>query len=119
MRRIGFSTGALAKGDFQRALTAMRPSLDVASYGYVSVHAPTRFPEADEPAVVSLLKKLTTIGWPIVVHPDVIFNDSLWLGFGDDLILENSDRRKRSGRTAEDMDALFSRFPRARFCFDR
>jgi hypothetical protein len=72
MGLIGFSTGALACGDFLRALTMLRgksvkavelsalrmhelpklaaacDSIDVSKYEYVSVHAPSRFSEAEE-----------------------------------------------------------------------
>ncbi len=142
MRPIGFSTGAIAKGDFGRALEAMAPfnlqavelsalrlnelprlvemaeSLDLARYRHISIHAPSRFGPDDEQAVVGLLKRLVIRGWPIVVHPDVIFSGALWLPFGNDLILENSDRRKSVGRTAEEIELLFDRFPEAGFCFD-
>ena len=142
MRLIGFSTGAIAKGDFGKALKALAPfglpvvelsalrlnelprlakmadHLDLAPYQHVSVHAPSRFEPEDEQTIVTLLEGLVLRGWPIVVHPDVIFTDALWLSFGDDLILENSDRRKSVGRTAAEMERLFVRFPDARFCFD-
>jgi len=142
MRLIGFSTGAIAKGDFEGALKAMAPfglpavelsalrltelphladmaeRLDLAQYRYISVHAPSRFGPDKEQIVVNLLKRLVIRGWPIVVHPDVILVDALWLPFGGDLILENSDRRKSVGRTADDIELLFGRFPDARFCFD-
>src|SRR5690242_2368127 len=83
-RLIGFSTGAIAKGDFRRALqilsatnirvvelSALRlhelkplcdalPTLDLNKYEFVSVHAPSCFSAAEEPAVVSLLKDVTT-----------------------------------------------------------
>ena len=71
--RIGFSTGALAKGDFRRALALLRehrvdvvelsalrieelaplvsslPDLELQDFQFVSIHAPSRFePEAEE-----------------------------------------------------------------------
>jgi hypothetical protein len=142
MRPIGFSTGAIAKGDFRRALDLMAPfrlpavelsalrlhelpqlaksanSLDLAGYRYISVHAPSHFAAIDEGRVVSLLAGLADRGWSIVLHPDVIFNDAPWLDFGDKLLIENSDKRKSVGRTAAEMESLFGRFPNARFCFD-
>jgi hypothetical protein len=142
MRPIGFSTGAVAKGDFRRALDVMAPfrlpavelsalrrhelphlaagaaSLNLAGYSHISVHAPSHFPEADEPEVVSLLTGLADRGWLIVVHPDVIFRDVLWVHLGERLLIENSDRRKPVGRTADEIGCLFDRFTRARFCFD-
>jgi hypothetical protein len=142
MRMLGFSTGAIAKGDFDRALqelaqfhlpavevSALRldelprlaqraPCLDLAQYRYVSVHAPSYFEPESEQTVVDLLQSVVVRGWPVVVHPDVIFTDALWLPFGEALILENSDRRKTVGRTADEIESLFDRFPDARFCFD-
>jgi len=142
MRLIGFSTGAIAKGDFREALRVMAPFKlpavelsalrlselpqlvemaqyqDLAHYRYISVHAPSRFEPDDEGSVIRLLKRLAVRGWPIVVHPDTIFTDALWLPFGKDLLLENSDRRKSVGRTAAEMESLFVRFPDARLCFD-
>ena len=142
MRPIGFSTGAVAKGDFRRALALMAPSrlpavelsalrlhelpqlaesaddLSLAGYRYVSVHAPSHFAATDEARVVSLLAGLAGRGWSIVLHPDVIFSDELWLDFGDKLLIENSDKRKSVGRTADEMESLFRRFPKARLCFD-
>ncbi len=142
MRPIGFSTGAVAKGDFRRALAMLAPlslpavelsalrldelpslaleaeHLELGQYRHISVHAPSRFGPADEQYVIGLLEGLAARGWPIVVHPDVIFTEDLWMPFGDKLLIENSDKRKFVGRTARELDALFVRFPRAGFCFD-
>lgn len=142
MRPIGFSTGAIARGDFQRALQLLAPfrlpavelsalrlhelprllaaadDLDIAGYRYVSVHAPSHFAVADEKSVVSMLANLAGRGWSIVIHPDVIFTDALWIEFGDRLLIENSDKRKLAGRTAGEMESLFARFPQALCCFD-
>jgi len=142
MRPIGFSTGAIAKGDFRRALELMAPfrlpaveisalrlhelppiaesasDLNLAGYRYISVHAPSHFAATDELRVVSLLAGLAERGWSIILHPDVIFNDAPWREFGDKLLIENSDRRKSVGRTAGEMASLFGRFPNARSCFD-
>jgi hypothetical protein len=142
MRPIGFSTGAVAKGDFRRALELMAPfrlpavelsalrrnelprlveeadGLDLAGYRYVSVHAPSHFSPEDEQDVVSSLARLAARDWLIVVHPDVISTDALWTPFGDALLIENSDRRKPVGRTAGELELLFDRFQKARFCFD-
>lgn len=142
MRPIGFSTGAIAKGDFRRALDIMSPfrlpavelsalrlrelpdlaeaasAMNLAEYRYVSVHGPSCFSLADERRVVSLLRGLADRGWPIVIHPDVIFTDALWIEFGNKLLIENNDRRKSVGRTAWELRALFARFPKAGLCFD-
>jgi hypothetical protein len=82
MRRIGFSTGAISRGEFRRALevlirheldvvelSALRvdeleplvtalPELDLSSFRFVSVHAPSRFEQSDELAIVASLSKI-------------------------------------------------------------
>ena len=139
---IGFSTGALAFGDFARALamlngksvnavelSALRKhelpvlmaalgELDLSQYRYVSVHAPSSFAEDEEPAIVELLSQCIPRGWPIILHPDAIHRLELWQRFGDLLYLENMDRRKPVGRTVAELKPFFDKLPDARFCFD-
>lgn len=142
MPPIGFSTGALAKGDFRAALTmladtglsavelsALRPtelpqlldalpSLPLAQFPYISLHAPSSYDSASEQDLVCMLEPVLARNWPIVVHPDVIRRDELWQPFGSLLCLENMDHRKPIGRTFEEMKRLFERFPEASFCCD-
>ena len=141
MRRIGFSTGAISRGDFRRALgelvrheldvvelSALRvdeleplvaalPTLDLSSFSFVSVHAPSRFAQSDESAIVASLSKISALV-PIVVHPDVLFSPDLWIQFGSRLLIENMDKRKPVGRTVTELIPLFAALPEARFCFD-
>lgn len=142
MRPIGFSTGALAKGDFReglaiqarhpriavtelsalrdaelRPLVAAIPTLDLGPYAYVSIHAPSKLGSLAESEVVELLHA-TPREMPIIVHPELVQTPELWAGFGGRLCLENMDNRKSSGRTVEEMRALFELFPEARFCLD-
>src|SRR5436853_98628 len=102
MKPIGFSTGALAKGDFatgvevQRQLaridavelSALRdyelpklagavPNLDLDRFEYVSFHAPSRLQTLDEETAFNLLIGLPD-AWPIVVHPELLQTVSLW-----------------------------------------
>lgn len=142
MRNIGFSTGALARGDFRRGLhmvvgkklgavelSALRQdelqplvdqlsTLDLSSFQYVSFHAPSSMQKEYEPTVLRLLEKVAAIGWPIVVHPDAMHTPNDWARLGDRLCLENMDKRKAIGQTAEDLAKLFDIFPRATLCFD-
>lgn len=142
MRRIGFSTGALAKGDFRAALHILRnhnirvvelsalrveeleplvqaiPSLDLAEFVFVSIHAPSRFGVEDEASIVRHLHALSEKGYPIVVHPDVIFDLDRWQVLGDRLLIENMDKRKPVGRTVGELCEFFTALPAARFCFD-
>jgi hypothetical protein len=142
MRLLGFSTGALAHGDFPSALrmlhgksvnavelSALRihelprlstahGALDLSQYEYVSVHAPSRFDEDEEQKAVDLLKEFIPHRWPIILHPDAIHRIELWSQFGSLLCLENMDKRKPIGRTVAELQPFFERLPEACFCFD-
>jgi hypothetical protein len=142
MRPIGFSTGALAKGDVARALGMLRasgtrtlelsalrlheveplcrlaPTLDLSSYDYVSVHAPSRYGPAEEPRVVRAMMELARRGWQIVLHPDTLHEFEPWRELGSRLVIENMDKRKPIGRTVAELGRIFERLPEARFCFD-
>jgi hypothetical protein len=143
MRRIGFSTGALAKGDFRRGirlqeaypeaealeLSALRedeldaliealPSINLDKYQYVSVHAPSQRLHLSEIELVDKLKKLTRSISSIVVHPDVIEDINIWKQIEQFLVLENMDQRKPIARTAIELKKYFEALPNARFCFD-
>lgn len=141
MRPIGFSTGAIAKGDFQRALRLLRkfrldaielsalrvdelqpliialPTLDLTPFNFVSIHAPSHFDRRLEPSIVEALIDLSP-SFPVVVHPDVIFTARLWEQLGCRLLIENMDKRKPVGRTVPELDHFFQILPQARFCFD-
>jgi hypothetical protein len=142
MRPIGFSTGALVRGDFQRALnvldvldirivevSALRlceleplcaalPALDLVRFEYASIHAPSHFPQEFENWVLQRLAAVERCGFPVVVHPDTIYTPDKWRQFGGRLVVENMDKRKPIGRTVSEMRAIFEALPDARFCFD-
>ena len=112
MRLIGFSTGALALGEYLRGLEMMRGSsanavelsalrehelaglmaglerLQLDQFQYVSVHAPSRLVELSEPAVAEALLPCLDRGWNVVLHPDVIRDARCWKPFGRLLCLE-------------------------------
>lgn len=142
MGAIGFSTGALAFGDFRRALrmlegktvnavelSALRthelPSLvaaadsfNLAAYNYVSIHAPSAFTAEEEPHIIEQLRSFVTKDWPIVLHPDAMHRMQLWREFGDLLCIENMDKRKPIGRQVSELEYVFSILPDALFCLD-
>jgi hypothetical protein len=142
MRPLGFSTCALAFGDFRRGLnmiqargirvvelSALREnelqplissleSLDLSDLDYVSFHAPSDLADLSEGQATATLRKLLPRQWPFIVHPDVMKNRSLWRGFGEWLCLENMDKRKPIGRTVSELEPFFRDFPDASFCFD-
>jgi hypothetical protein len=142
MRAIGFSTGALAKGDFRAGialqntnaalraieLSALREEelpalalaaaqLDLAHFTYVSVHAPSKLSTLSERDAFAYLRELPS-HWPIIVHPEVVRTPALWKTLGTCLCLENMDNRKSTGRTVAEMRELFEALPDARFCLD-
>ncbi|MFN0075876.1 MAG: hypothetical protein ACKVY0_05325 [Prosthecobacter sp.] len=139
---IGFSTGALERGNYRDAvrwmvgnnihsmeLSALRfdeleplvsslGDLPLDKFDYVSFHAPSSFSPDREEQVIDLLQPVYRRGWNIVVHPDVIYTPARWLRFGEQLLIENMDRRKPIGRTSTELTDLFSRLPKARLCLD-
>jgi hypothetical protein len=142
MRPIGFSTGALALGDFALGLSLIRQAnlpvvelsalrepeveplvasletLDLTGFTYVAVHAPSRIDPANERAIVARLAAFATRGWPIVMHPDAIHDVDAWRPLGPTLCLENMDSRKPTGRNVKEMREWFARLPEAGFCLD-
>jgi len=141
MQLVGFSTGALAFGDFEKALELLRetsmtavelsalrlpelpallnvlPHLSLSKFSYISFHAPSRFSGDDEERVVELLHRVPT-DWPIILHPDTIHDSGKWRAFGSQLAIENMDRRKELGRSAKELNYWFEKLPEARLCLD-
>ena len=142
MRHIGFSTGALARGDFRLGLamladknatavelSALRQdeliplvdqldNLDLDQFKYVSFHAPSSMEAAFESTALSLLELVAARGWTIVVHPNVMYKPQQWARLGERLCIENMDKRKHIGQTASDLLNIFKDLPNATFCFD-
>jgi len=140
--RLGYSTGAVARGDFRLALERLRPfrldaielsalryheltplvdamkTLDLHEYEYVAIHAPGHFAAGQERTLVEAICEIAEKVDAVVVHPDAMFDPRLWIPLGQSLCFENMDKRKRIGRTADDLGAIFDRFPDARFCLD-
>jgi hypothetical protein len=141
MRPVGFSTGALAAGDYVSALSMLRnlsirvvevsalraPELPrlagrrdelaqlIDGFTHVSIHAPSRIPAHDEREVIRMLLSL---GHPVVVHPDAIHTPRLWTQMSDALLVENMDKRKPIGRTAAELREIFTELPGASLCLD-
>jgi hypothetical protein len=93
-------------------------TLDLSQFRYVSVHAPSLFRREEESDIVDALFGLSKRGWPIVVHPDAIHDHAKWRSFGEALCLENMDKRKAVGRSADELGRVFDLLPEASFCFD-
>lgn len=143
MRHIGFSTGAIARGNFWSALDLLKseprldsielsalrihevealvraiPTMNLDRYHYVSFHAPSSYGADQEADLVDQLERLLPTTWPIVLHPDAIHDHVLWRRLGSRVAIENMDRRKTTGRTASELQTIFRLLPEARFCFD-
>lgn len=142
MRSVGFSTGALAHGDFRAALamlvgrgtsavelSALREAeleplmdavndLDLGTFRYVSVHTPSRLDRLSDRDVVRLLQPALAKGWLAVVHPDTIVDFEPWNELGGLACVENMDGRKGIGRTVSELSYVFDRLPDATMCFD-
>ena len=142
--KIGFSTGSIASDDVRRGLniathrrakavelSALRedeldPLLnslddlqnDLTPFEYISFHAPSKRERFSEAEFVSKLQPVADRNWAIIVHPDVIENDSLWRKIGSAVCIENMDKRKKIGRTAAQLKPIFDQLPDANFCFD-
>lgn len=142
MRRIGFSTGALARGNVRLALqmlqnksvqiveisalrqNELRPivdmldDLDLDNFQYISFHAPSSMEADFEPIALNLLARIAARGWPIIVHPDAMHDVNEWSRFGNLLYVENMDKRKPIGQTADDLANIFRDLPESGLCFD-
>jgi hypothetical protein len=142
MQPLGYSTGALALSDFRRALEMLKAQpvqavelsairehelvpllhslddLDLSQFSYVSIHAPSSFSPEAEAWIFQELYEIRHRGWPIVVHPDTLYDRSLWRLLGGLLCIENMDKRKGVGRTVRELNYFFTEFPEASFCFD-
>ena len=142
MPTIGFSTGALALGDFRRGLSLLAGStvravelsalrehelptlmanldeLDLSQYSYVSVHAPSRIESMEESAIAEALSPCIARRWAVIMHPDAIRDHGCWTDFGELLCLENMDKRKPSGRNVDELRPHFAALPKAMLCLD-
>jgi len=85
---------------------------------FVSVHAPSKDREYDEERLVRDLCGIPSWIDAIVVHPDTISDVGPYRRLGRRLALENMDRRKAGGQTADDLDRYFAELPSARLCLD-
>ncbi len=138
----GFSTGALARGDFASALrmlapydlkaveiSALRstelrsvveslPTLPLRRFEHVTVHAPSKFDASEEEAIASAIAKVLPFVHGVILHAEAFHDPRVWHPFGAKLLVENADIRKRRGRTAAEMETVLDALPDARVCLD-
>ncbi len=141
-KNIGYSSGALFKDDFKRAiklckklnikvleLSTLRESelkqfvkeidtLDLSTFSYISFHAPSKISNISEKDLIKSLNIIADKGWNIVVHPDIISDFKKWIHFGELLCIENMDSRKPIGRNYSELKSIFQKLPKASLCFD-
>ncbi len=123
MRLIGFSTGALTRGDSRTALQIMArthvravelsalrqneliPLIDylndveLREFRYTAFHVPSLMDRDFEPVAIKALRDVAFREWPMIMHPDAMYDLSRWEHFGDLLCIENMDKRKPIGQT--------------------
>jgi hypothetical protein len=92
--------------------------LDLSSFDYVSLHAPSAMERSFEEGALRLLEQVASREWPIIVHPDAMFTPSEWGRLGNCLCVENMDKRKPIGQTVKDLAGIFELLPQASLCFD-
>jgi Xylose isomerase-like TIM barrel len=87
-------------------------------FRYVSVHGPSKALDLPEAELVEILASLPRWIDAIVMHPDNIRDAALYRRLGRRLVLENMDRRKHDGRSADELGRWFEVLPEAGLCFD-
>jgi hypothetical protein len=92
--------------------------LDLTSFDYISFHAPSSIEQSFELKALELLEEVAARKWPIIVHPDAMHTPSDWNRLGECLCIENMDKRKAVGQTAQDLKRYFDLLPKASLCFD-
>ena len=85
---------------------------------FISVHAPSKGFTEDEVSLVEALCRVPPWVDAIVVHPDTITDPALYRRLGRRLAIENMDKRKQAGHTADDLERIFAEVPEARLCLD-
>lgn len=91
---------------------------DQLPFRYLSVHAPVKHLEVNEGEMIAWLHSLPREVSAIVTHPDTMDDLELYRSLGNRLVIENMDRRKQGGRTADELAPTFEALPEAGFCFD-
>jgi hypothetical protein len=85
------------------------------SFARVSLHAPVGVGSSD--VVTHAIAQLPLDG-DVILHPDLYGSDDATHVLGDRAVFENMDIAKPFGRTVEDLEIVFNRFPGAGFCLD-
>ncbi len=108
---------ALDESELDGLLTFLR-SWDGLPFRYVSVHAPSKARSLSDADLAAVLGALPPYVTAIVMHPDTLGDPAALRHLGGRLVLENMDRRKDDGRTADELSPFFATLPDAGLCFD-
>lgn len=108
MRLVGFSTGAVALGDFRLGLSLLRGT---------SARA-VKIRDLAEAAVAEALLRCLDRNWHVALHPDAMRDAGCWRQFGKLLCIENMDKRKPTGRTPAELQPFLDDLPDATICLD-
>jgi hypothetical protein len=92
-------------------------NVQLQNFRYISFHAPSSFTPDHEEQVIAVLNKVLTRGWNVIVHPDVIYSPNRWEHFGHQLLVENMDRRKPTGRSVAELQKIRSAIAACAFMF--
>lgn len=85
---------------------------------FVAVHGPTKARAMPEDELVEMLSALVGRVDVIVMHPDVMQEPGRYSDLGSTLAVENMDRRKGIGQTADQLSEYFADLPEAKLCMD-
>src|SRR5258707_1232702 len=88
--RMAVELSAIRESELAPLLAALQ-DLDLGRFEYVSIHAPSAFSPAAEACIFQELYEIRHRQWPIVVHPDTLYDFSLWRCLGSLLCVENMD----------------------------
>ncbi len=91
--------------------------LPLAQYRHVSFHLPSVIDSGFERLLLDLIAQLPE-EWLLITHPNIIHSWDRWALLGARVCVENMDKRKPIGQTAEQLVGIFKRLPEATFCFD-
>jgi hypothetical protein len=108
---------ALRQNELQ-PIVDMLDDLDLNRFQYKSFHAPSSMEPDFEPTALKLLARVAARRWPIIIHPDAMHDLRKWSHLGDLLYVENMDKRKPIGQTANDLASIFKDLPESGLCLD-
>lgn len=94
------------------------PNLDISKFERVSFHT-CKMKKLTEEELFKQIEPVIELGWPIISHPEMITDCTLWKKLGNRLHIENMDNREGVlGKTIEEMEQIFDKLPDASMCFD-